>query len=359
MEWSKSDRKFMKRALLLAAKGEGRVSPNPLVGAVVVKKGRIIGEGYHEKFGGPHAEANALRGIDAAGATMYVTLEPCCPCVPKKKTPACTPLIVRSGVTRVVIGARDIHPNVCGIEELRASGIRVEEGLLEEESKRLNEPFIWRLKTGRAFSVAKMAQSLNGRIGIRGKARVWLSGKEFDKFAQVMRSRYDAILVGINTVLEDDPALTCRIKGGRNPARIILDSALRVPLGAKALKNAKREKVIVVSGKGGTRGKAAALRKMGVQVLPLGNGRVSIKKLLYLLPKLGINSVIIEGGAKVTGSALAEGAVDKAVVAVSRKKILGRGAVASPFTKKTIQGLSRRKMGKDTVYEGYLSEYSK
>ncbi|VVC00985.1 2,5-diamino-6-ribosylamino-4(3H)-pyrimidinone 5'-phosphate reductase [uncultured archaeon] len=359
MGWSALDKRFMRRAIRLASRGEGNVSPNPLVGAVVVKGGRVIGEGWHEKFGGPHAEANALRGIDAQGATIYVTLEPCCPSVPGKKTPACTPLIIRSGIARVAIGTRDLHPHVSGIEQLRSSGIRVEEGLLRTEARRLNEPSIVFHKSGRAFCIAKMAQSADGFIGIRGKRRVWLSGRKFDRLSQRMRNRYDAILVGINTVLVDNPRLTCRMKNGRNPARIILDDCLRIPIDAKALSNAKEEKVIIATSEQAGMEKARLLRKMGAEVLVMGKRQAGLKRLLYHLPKLGIISVLIEGGAQVISSALEEGVVDKAVVAVSAKKIEGKGAIASPFSAAILKKFAKRRMGADTVYEGYLTSYSK
>jgi len=355
----------MRRALFLAAKGEGRVSPNPLVGAVVVRGGKIIGEGWHKEFGGPHAEANALRGIDARGAALYVTLEPCCACVPCKKTPPCVPLIIRSGISRVVIASRDLNEAVCGAEELRAAGIKVEEGLLESEARRLNEAREVFLKLGRAFCALKIAQSADGKIGRRGAGKMAISGRQFNYYIQKLRNRYDAVAVGINTVLEDDPLLTCRLEGGRNPARIILDSRLRIPLGAKALANAKAEKVIVAASARAGSKKASLLRKMGAIVLGCGKDRVDLRRLLYLLPQYGIFSVLLEGGAQVARSALAAGVVDKAIVAASPKKIGRKGAVPSPFApsffcKLKAKGqISARRLGKDTVYEAYLTSYSK
>lgn len=354
MRWGKNDQRFMQRAIGLAAKGEGKISPNPLVGAVVVKGGRVIGEGFHEKFGGPHAEANALRGVDARGATLYVTLEPCCPCNALKKTPACVPLIIKSGVRRVVIAARDLNQDVCGIEEMRASGIIVEEGLLDSESRQQNEAFFHFLKTGRPLVIVKMAQSSDGCIGLMGKSNFRISCGAFDSHVQRLRNRYDAILVGINTVLADNPRLTCRLPHGGNPARIVLDSRLRIPLDSNVLKNAKKERVIIATSEAASMKRASALEKLGAALLIAGKKEVDMRLLLHRLPAFGIISVLIEGGAKVSGAALAENLADRAVVAVSRKKIGGKGAIASPFTKGMLKKFTKRKMGADTIYEGNL-----
>ncbi|MEM4634088.1 MAG: bifunctional diaminohydroxyphosphoribosylaminopyrimidine deaminase/5-amino-6-(5-phosphoribosylamino)uracil reductase RibD, partial [Candidatus Anstonellaceae archaeon] len=240
MSFSKQDEKFMRRCLALARKGEGRVSPNPLVGAVLAKKGKILGEGAHERFGWRHAEPQAIYGKDAKGSTLYVSLEPCSHLCHGKHNPPCAPIIAGSGIKRVVVACKDPNPcvNGKGISFLKRSGLTVEIGLLENEAKQQNEAFFKLMKTGKPFVVAKLAQSADGFIGIRGKSKVWLSGREFDRYCHQLRNRYDAILVGIGTVLADNPLLTCRIKGGRNPARIILDSKLRIPLGANVLKNA-------------------------------------------------------------------------------------------------------------------------
>src|SRR3989344_3644428 len=246
------DEKFMSRALLLAAKGEGKVSPNPLVGAVLVKNGKIIGEGYHEFFGGPHAEVNAIKdaekkGASIRGSTLYISLEPCSHSGGLKKTPPCVPLSIKSGIKRVVIAAEDKNPEVKGIEQLKFAGIKVKSGILAQEAEEQNESFLKYISTGKPFVALKMVQSANGKIGIKGKGKVWLSGREFDAYSHRLRNRYDAILVGINTVLADDPQLTCRMKGGRNPVRIIMDSHLRTPLNAKVLHNAANERVIIAS----------------------------------------------------------------------------------------------------------------
>ena len=246
------DEKFMSRALLLAAKGEGRVSPNPLVGAVLVKDGKIIGEGCHEFFGGPHAEVNAIKdaeskGASTRGSTLYITLEPCSHSGGLKKTPPCVPLIIKSGIKRVAIAAEDKNPEVKGIEQLKFAGIKVKAGVLAREAETQNEAFLKYISTGKPFVALKMAQSEDGKIGCTGKSNVRISGKEFDAYCHLLRNRYDAILVGVNTVIADNPQLTCRMKGGRNPVRIIMDSHLRTPLNAKVLHNAANERVIIAS----------------------------------------------------------------------------------------------------------------
>ncbi|MCX6772155.1 MAG: bifunctional diaminohydroxyphosphoribosylaminopyrimidine deaminase/5-amino-6-(5-phosphoribosylamino)uracil reductase RibD, partial [Candidatus Micrarchaeota archaeon] len=309
------DEKFMSRALLLASKGEGKVSPNPLVGAVVVKNGKIIGEGYHEFFGGPHAEVNALSGIDARGATLYITLEPCSHSGTGKKTPPCVPLIIKKGIKRVVIAADDRNPEVKGIEQLKFAGIRVQSGVLKKEAEQANEAFFKYITTGKPFVAIKMAQSAEGKIGYKGKSNVRISGKEFDAYNHLLRNRYDAILVGVGTVLADDPRLTCRMKGGRNPVRIILDSHLRTPTNAKVLHNAHEERVIIAS-VGFNLKKEESLKEKGAHVLICGRKKTDLGALIDSLPSLGIYSVLIEGGAHVIESALKGKFADKAILAV-------------------------------------------
>ena len=363
LAFSKQDSFIMRRCLLLAQKGEGRASPNPLVGAVIASKGKIIGQGFHGKFGGAHAEVNAindakLRGHNVSGATLYVSLEPCSHSCAGKKTPPCVPLIIKSGVARVVAAAKDPNPKVCGrgISQLRKAGIPADVGLLATEAQELNAPFFKLMRTGKPFVCIKMAQSSNGFIAIRGKKRSWLSGKKFDSYSHLLRNRYDAIAVGINTVLADDPRLTCRIPGGRNPARIILDSSLCIPLSSKVLHNAKREKVIIATSGSHDRAKEKQLKKMGAIVLICGKNKVSLPLLQKKLPPLGIYSLLVEGGERVVRSFLQHKLADKLVLCISQKKIAGDEAVASPFfpLPAGLYNVSKRKMGKDTVIEGYF-----
>lgn len=358
MESKGDDEKFMSRALLLASKGEGHVSPNPLVGAVLVKGGKIIGEGYHEFFGGHHAEVNAIKDAESKGATLrgstlYISLEPCSHSGNGKKTPPCVPLIIKKGIKRVVIAADDANPAVKGMEQLKFAGIRVNSGVLKNEAETQNEAFLKYISSGKPFVALKLAQSSNGKIGCTGKSNVRISGKEFDDYVQRLRNRYDAILVGINTVLTDNPQLTCRMKGGRNPVRIIMDSRLRTPLNANVLKNAHKERVIIVS-VGFNFEKEEALKEKGAHVLICGKKEVDLGALIESLPSLGIYSMLIEGGAQVAASALKEKLVDRLIVAVSSKKIEEKGAIKSPINAVLLKKLKKEKMGADTVYSGII-----
>lgn len=341
----------------LAAKGEGKVSPNPLVGAVVVKNGKIISEGWHKEFGSAHAEANALKGINATGATLYVSLEPCSHCGGCKKTPPCAPLVISSGISRVVIATKDPNPCVdgCGIKQLRDAGIKVDTGVLGREAQEQNEPFFKFMRTGKPFFLVKLAQSKNGKIGIRGKGKVQISGKPFDKYCHLLRNRYDGILVGANTVLSDNPRLTCCMRGGRNPVRIILDSNLRIPLSSRVLHNAERERVLIFTTERRDMAKEKALGKLGAEVTVCGKKEVNLKKLALLLPAHGIYSVLVEGGAQTISSLIKAKLADRLVLAIPRKKIADARAVPSPITPAVLRsliGVRKEKMGKDRVIKG-------
>ncbi len=361
MQWSKSGILFMRRALLLAQKGEGHVSPNPLVGAVLVKNGKILSEGYHERFGAPHAEKNAIAkaGKLARGSTLYVTLEPCSHAGIGKKTPPCVPAIIKAGISRVIIAAKDPNPRVNGTIQLRKAGIEVRTGLLSQEAESQNEAFFHFMRTGLPFVLIKMAQSKNGKIGLKGKSNLRISGKQFDSHVQRLRNRYDAILVGINTVLTDNPRLTCRMKGGRNPARIILDDSLKIPLSAKVLARAKKETVIIATSKKRDRAKEKQLCALGAHVLVCGQENVSFNSLLPKLPKFGIISVMMEGGARTVSSAFRENVAAKIILSISPKKIISSHSVNSPFTPKLIRKLFSRaktyRLGQDTLLETITS----
>ncbi len=351
------DEKFMMLALSLAQKGKGRVSPNPLVGAVLVKGGKVIGRGWHQKFGGPHAEVNALRGKDARGAALYVTLEPCSHVGNGKKTPPCVPLVIKSGVKRVVIATKDPNPQVRGegVRKLGEAGIEVKVGVLEKEAQEQNEVFFKFMETGMPFVCLKMAISADGKIGVLGKGNVRISGRQFDEHSQRLRNRYDAILVGINTVLADDPRLTCRMRGGRNPVRIVLDSKLRLPLSAKVLHNARLEKVIIATSQKYDRKKAEKLLGLGAKIIVCGKNEAELGQLLAALPSVGIISVLIEGGAGVAEAALHKELVDCVIVAKSGKKLGGKNAVPAPKRLLALLPRTGERMGKDIVFEGRRS----
>jgi len=308
---------FMKRALDLAKKGRGTTSPNPMVGAVIVKDGEIVGEGYHRKAGEPHAEVMALAqaGERARGAELFVNLEPCCHF---GRTPPCADAIIRAGVKRVVVAMTDPNPLVAGkgIKRLREADVEVEVGLLEEEARKLNEVFIKYITTGSPFIVAKIAQSLDGKIAMASGESRWITGEPARIKAHEFRSWYDAVMVGIGTVLADDPLLTCRLPGERkSPLRIVVDSWARIPLDARMLE-CKDGRVILATTERADGEKVNALKGKGVEVIkvPAVDGRVDLKRLMEILGSMGITSVLVEGGATLIASFIKENLVDKLLV---------------------------------------------
>lgn len=305
------DKKYIRIALELAQRGKGLTSPNPCVGAVVVKDGKIVGRGYHRRAGGPHAEIYALRqaGRKAKGATLYVSLEPCCH---YGRTPPCVNSILFSGIRRVVAAIKDPNPlnNGKGIAWLKREGIKTEVGILEDEARKLNEAFIKYITKKIPFVTVKVAQSLDGKIATRTGDSKWISGAKARRFVHCLRSKVDAVIVGARTVLKDDPLLTARIKGGnvKQPLRVILCGDSKIPASARIL-NSKGGQVIILKA-----------RK---------NGRVDIKSLLKDLAKKGITHVLIEGGGEVIASAFEAKVVDKVYFFISPKIIGGRQAITS------------------------------
>lgn len=329
MDWYKNDEYFMKHALRLASNGSGRTSPNPVVGAVIVKDGSIVGRGWHQKAGTPHAEIHALNdaGELAAGATLYVTLEPCCH---YGRTAPCTEAIIRAGIKRVVFAMSDPNPCVSGSggDQLRQAGISVSEGILAGDAANLNEVFIKWIATGMPFGVLKTAMTLDGKIATRTGHSQWITGAAARKRVHELRDRYDAILVGIGTVLADDPQLTTRLpQGGKNPVRIILDGMARTPLTAKVVSDGAAHTIIAVSSQAPP-ARIAALQASGVEVLVVGVNEdgIDLRKLFYLLGKREITSVFIEGGATVNSAALKSGVVDLVYWFIAPKIIGGRVA---------------------------------
>ncbi len=319
----------MKRALQLARRGMGSVSPNPMVGAVIVRAGRIIAEGWHRKFGADHAEIDALKqaGGSVRGATIYVTLEPCCHW---GKTPPCVDTLVEQGIKRVVIGTLDPNPLVegKGAQILRDHGIEVFVGVMEQAARMLNEVYFHYVQTGFPFITVKYAQSLDGKIAtVQGNSR-WISSEGSRRFSHRLRAQHDAIMVGRGTVLADDPLLTVRLVKGRNPLRICLDSKLRIPHDAQVLRDEGETLVVTTDDHG--KDKIAKIRKLGKEVLVIqrgADGRVALRPLLKALAERGIASILVEGGAEIITSLLKEGLVKRMVV-ITAPLILGKGIEA-------------------------------
>lgn len=290
--------RFMRRALALAARGAGHTSPNPMVGAVVVDGGRVIGAGYHHAVGSPHAEVEALReaGEAARGASLYVTLEPC---AHQGRTPPCTQAIIAAGIARVVAATRDPDPRVDGrgLASLRAAGIQVEEGLLAPEAERLNEAFLTRVRDGRPFVLLKLALTLDGRVAAAG--RRYLTDEPALRFVHRLRARFDAVLVGVGTVLADDPGLTVRAVGGRDPSRVILDTDARTPANSQVVQRPDPERTIIFVGEDADPARTGPLSAAGVDVVRMpraADGHVDLAAALRCLAERGVNSVLSEGG---------------------------------------------------------------
>lgn len=366
---------YMRRALELARQGEGRTNPNPMVGCVVVKDGRVISEGYHEKYGEYHAERNALLrcGENPAGADLYVTLEPCCH---YGKTPPCTEIIIEKNISRVFIGNVDPNPKVAGggVKILREHGVEVETGILEEECRKLNEVFFHYISTGRPFVAAKYAMSADGKIACASGDSKWITGEAARKQVHMLRKRYSGILAGIGTVLADDPMLNCREEQGIDPVRIICDAHLRIPMESQIVRTADRIPTIVCAveetlGTDEGRAKAGRLAAAGVTILHTpgsadGNSnyaKVDLKNLMQQLGERKIDSVLIEGGSRINADAFASGIVDKVYAYVggviiggadAPTPVGGRGAETMKDAVK-LRNMEVRTAGEDFCITGY------
>lgn len=317
----------MDRALALAERGVGRTHPNPPVGAVVVRDGRVVGEGFHRRAGLPHAEVEALRqaGNRARGATLYVTLEPCSHF---GRTPPCTRAVLAAGIRRVVVGSVDPNPRERGrgMRRLRRAGLEVSAGVRARECRVLIEPYATYITAGRPLVALKLAASLDGRIAVPGESRGWLSGPAARALVHGLRDVTDAVLVGAGTVLADDPRLTCRLPGGRDPIRVVLDGRLRTPPRARVVRG--EGQVWVVGAAGAPASRAAALRAAGAEVilLPGRRGRVAVRRVLRALAARGITSLLVEGGSDTAAEFLAARAVDRLLLLYS-PIIIGGGGV--------------------------------
>lgn len=359
----KVNEKYMKYALTLARKGAGKVNPNPLVGAVLVKDGKIIGEGYHEFYGGAHAEINALKSASESveGATLYVTLEPC---AHYGKTPPCIEAIIKNKIAQVVIGSLDPNPLVSGkgVLRLEEAGVKVATGVLEEECKKLNEVFMKYIVKKEPFVVLKSAMSLDGKIAtVTGESK-WITSEEARNGVHQLRNTLSGIMVGVETIIKDDPQLTCRITNGRNPIVIVVDSKLRIPMTSKILNG--ESKVIVATTKQAEQSKVSQLQELGISVFILESHkcRVDLKQLMKQLGRLGIDSILLEGGASLNDSALKAGIVDKVRFYIAPKIIGGENAKTSVGGEGIrrledaiqIKDLKIQVIGKDIVLEGYV-----
>jgi diaminohydroxyphosphoribosylaminopyrimidine deaminase/5-amino-6-(5-phosphoribosylamino)uracil reductase len=361
------DLHFMKMALNLAAKGEGFTSPNPMVGAVVVKNGQVVGSGYHKTAGGSHAEVNALdaAGDLAKGAVLYVTLEPC---NHTGRTPPCTRKILEMGIGRVVAAMKDPNKKVTGggSEFLEQNGVKVTIGVCEAQAKKLNEAFIKYVRTGRPFAMAKCAATLDGRIATRTGDSRWVTGETARRFVHQLRQRVDAIMVGINTIRNDDPSLTTRLPGlqSSDPVRIILDTHLSISLDARVLRQASTAATILVAAPAAARNKKRALEKIGAKVIeiPLTNDLIDMNALMEQLGALELTSLLIEGGSRVLASAFSAGVVDKVFFFYAPKILGGDDGVpicSGPGAELmseciAINDIAVRRLGDDVLIEGYI-----
>lgn len=324
------DERHLRRALRRAERGRGRVEPNPVVGCVIVKRGRVIGEGFHRRYGGPHAEIEALRHCRESprGATVYVTLEPCCH---QGQTPPCTKALIAAGVARVVAPIEDPNPPVAGggFAALRRAGVRVEVGLLAAEAAELNAPFFKLVRQRRPWVILKWAQSLDGKIATRTGDSKWISDAACRAHAHRVRGRMDAIVVGVGTVLTDDPLLTCRAGRPRRVAtRIILDTRLRTPLRAQLVRTARRVPTWVFCGPEAPRRRVQALERAGCVVRPVRRTRagLSLPGVLDTLGAFHMTNVLVEGGAKLLGRFFDEALADECHIYVAPRLIGGADA---------------------------------
>ena len=371
------EEKYMRRAIELAKKGSGHVNPNPLVGAVIVRDGEIIGEGYHECYGQLHAERNAIanakkRGNSLEGSTIYVTLEPCCH---YGKTPPCTEAIIEEKIARVVVGSDDPNPLVSGkgFQMLREKGIEVIPHFLKEECDAMNYVFFHYIRTGTPYVAMKYAMTMDGKIACYTGDSKWVTGEESRAHVQTLRNHYKGIMAGIGTVLADDPMLNCRIEGGRDPIRIIADSHLRIPMDSQLVRTAGQQPLIIACLPDADEEKAAQLQEKGVEVLripgvttaDITEEQKEVISLPVLMKELGarkIDGILLEGGGQLNESALQAGIVDRIYCYIA-PKIFGGAQAKTPVEG---QGLIRaadawqfNRIGMQEFGQDILLEYEK
>lgn len=361
------EEQYMRRALELARLGLGRVHPNPMVGAVLVKDGRIIGEGYHQRCGGPHAEVNAIANATetVSGATMYVTLEPCSH---HGKTPPCADLLIEKGIARAVVGCLDPNPLVAGrgIRKLQDAGVNVRTGVLEPDCLKLNEVFFHYILTKRPYVVMKTAMSLDGKIATAAGQSQWITGEAARADVQKLRAQYTGIMVGVETVLSDNPRLTCRLENCENPVRIIADSKLRIPLDAQVLDDQNENPTVLATTDLSPPEKRLALEQLGAKVLicKQKDGKVDLADLMDRLGKSGIDSLLLEGGSTLNGAALEQKIVQK-VISYIAPVLIGGATAKTPIGGHGIADLSKaprlsidlvERIGEDIKITAYWKE---
>ena len=357
-----NDQEYMRLALELAERGRGWTSPNPMVGAVIVKNGRIIGRGYHHRCGEAHAERDALARCseDPAGGTLYVTLEPCCH---QGRQPPCTQAILEAGIRRVVVGSGDPNPLVAGrgIAQLRQAGVEVTEHVLEEACTALNFIFFHYIRTRRPYTALKYAMTLDGKTAAYTGASRWITGEEARAHVHSLRHQYRGIMVGVGTVLADDPLLTCRLPGGRSPVRVICDTHLRTPLSAQVVRTAREVPTLLATCRGDPEGQRPYLEAgCQVLVLPEREGHVDLDALMDELGRREVDGLLIEGGGSLAWSALEAGIVRR-VYAYAAPMLLGGGTAKSPVEGRgfpapdqavKLKNLTVMPLGADILLEG-------
>jgi diaminohydroxyphosphoribosylaminopyrimidine deaminase/5-amino-6-(5-phosphoribosylamino)uracil reductase len=364
------DKVYMKRALDLAIQARGRTNPNPMVGAVIVKNDQIVGEGYHHKAGTPHAEVHALNqaGTQAAGATLYVTLEPCSHF---GRTPPCADAVIKAGIKRVVIATDDPNPQVAGkgIEKLRMAGIEVILGVMEQQARRLNEVFFKYIMTGIPFVALKTAMTLDGKIAASSGDSRWITGEDARHYVHELRNIYDAIMVGIGTVLKDDPLLNTRLvrEDTRNPVRIIIDGNLELPLDSNIARTSYEQRTVIFCSSIADNQRQYQIEALGIEIISIDmkDGLIPLEKVLEMLGQMGLCSLLVEGGGEINGYMLEHQLLDKAYWFIA-PKIIGGRQVPSPIGGKGIEfmkdameleSVELHKFSQDFLLTGYFKEW--
>jgi len=361
---SDADEKYMALALELAEKGRGNVEPNPMVGAVLVKDGGIVGRGYHQVFGGAHAEINAIKegGTNCRGAALYISMEPC---AHYGKTAPCVDAIIKAGIKKVVTAVFDPNPITSGkgIQKLKGAGIEVVMGVMETQARRLNAPFFKLMQQGLPYITVKWAMSVDGKIATRTGESKWITSEESRKYVHKIRGQMDGILVGINTVVRDNPLLTCRIEGGQNPKRIVVDSNAVLPINSRLLSTINEGEIIVAVSKNAQRNRIEKLEQMGCKIVQTEdiNDRVDLHELFRRLGEMELTNILVEGGSRVITSVIEDRLADRVVFVAPI--IIGGAGAKSPVLGTGINKISEaaeideieiKRFSNDIVIEGTL-----